>query len=152
MRYLTTLLVALLIGGCSKSPAPQTDSASANASQVADQGPKNSSVDSVQDFLLTTAASDLHSHGPSRVLRFRDVHFRYVVSQAGDTVYLMCGQFLPEKEGRKTEWIPFAAIKTDPYEQWIGAQATPFCGESSPVSGKADDLSSLLQSRFDSLE
>ena len=152
MRNLAILLMALLIGGCSGSPAPHTDSSSVNETQMVTQGPEKSSIDSIQQFLLTTAASDFHTHGPSRVMRFRDVRFRSIVSPGGETVYLMCGQFLPEKEASQAEWIQFVTIKTDPYEQWIGAQAAPFCSESSPVSGKADDLSSLLQSRFDSLK
>jgi hypothetical protein len=149
MRNLTILLASLLIGGCSKAPAPHSDSSSVKDTPVLTQGPEQSSIDSVQEFLLSTAASDFREHGPSQDLRFRDVRFRYFVSKEGETTYLICGQFLRGKEGSNSEWTQFATIKTDPYEQWIGVLAATFCTKSSPVTGKGDDLSLLLQGRFD---
>ena len=65
-------------------------------------------------------------------------------------MYVLCGQFLTVKEGTPHGWTPFATIKTSPYEQWIGAQAAGFC-QSPPVTwDTVGDLSSALQTRFDS--
>lgn len=64
---------------------------------------------------------------------------------------MLCGQFLPAREGGTAEWTPFATIKTSPYEQWIGAQAAGSCQSSSVIWDEEGDLSSPLQSRLDSL-
>jgi hypothetical protein len=73
------------------------------------------------------------------------------MTPGGEEQYMLCGQFLPAREGGKAEWTPFATIKTSGYEQWIGTQATGFCQGSSVIWGEGDDLSSRLQSRLDSL-
>lgn len=115
------------------------------------QESEKAAMDSVQQFLLTEAASDFHAHGPSHVIRFRDVHFRYLTSQTGEKRYILCGQFLPENQEGTAKWIAFVTIKTDPYEQWIGGSAAAYCQESSQVPSVAGDLSSSLQALFDSL-
>jgi hypothetical protein len=108
-------------------------------------------VDSVVHFLLASAAADFHTHGPSHILQFRDVRIGHVSNPNGGKLYVLCGQFLPARDGGKAEWIPFATIKTSGYEQYIGAQVATFCKDSSIVWDKEDDLSSLLQSQLDSL-
>lgn len=70
----------------------------------------------------------------------------------GATQYLLCGEFLPaQQEQGKAEWMPFATIKTDPYEQLLGGQAAGHCQQSSIVWDDGEDLSSMLQSRLESL-
>jgi hypothetical protein len=64
---------------------------------------------------------------------------------------MLCGQFLPAQDGGKTEWTPFATIKTSGHEQWNGAQAAGFCQTPSVIWDMVGDLSSSLQSRLDSL-
>jgi hypothetical protein len=107
------------------------------------------SMDSVREFLLTSAANDFHSHRPQDPVRFRDVRIGHVMNPTGEEQYVLCGQFLPA--GSKAEWTPFATIKTSGYEQWIGAQAADFCQGSSVIWDEVGDLSSSLQSRLDSL-
>jgi len=100
--------------------------------------------------LLASAATDFHAHGPS-LLGFHDVRFGHFVNPNGKTQYILCGQFLPAKDGAKAEWVPFATIKTSGYEQWIGTQATGFCQSSSVTWDNVGDLSSSLQNQFDTL-
>jgi hypothetical protein len=73
------------------------------------------------------------------------------MTPGGEKQYRLCGQFLPAQKAGKAEWTPFATIKTSGYEQWIGAKAAGFSRDSSVVWDNVDDLTSSLQSRFDSL-
>ena len=50
----------------------------------------------------------------------------------------------------KPDWVPFVTVKTSGYEQWLGDQAASFC-KSPPMIWESGDLSSSLQSRFESL-
>ena len=138
MRTLAIIFVTIALASCGKAPNPRTE-------------PQNARIDSVVQFLLTSAATDFHDHGPSSGLRFRDVHVRHLISAQGDDRYMLCGQFLPAQEGNSAEWTPFTTIKTSGYEQWLGSQAVGFCQNASVIPENEGDLSSLLQSRFDSL-
>jgi hypothetical protein len=108
------------------------------------------SKDSVVQFLLTSAATDFHTHSRSGSVRFREVRFGHV-THSGVEQYMLCGEYMSEQEGSRTEWMPFATIKTSGYEQWNGSQAEGFCKRTSVVWDKAGDLSSSLQSRLASL-
>jgi len=112
---------------------------------------QNASVDSVVQFLLTAAATDFHTHRPPDPVRFRGVRLGHNITPSGEMLYILCGQFLPAQDGGNAQWIPFATIKTDPYEQWIGSQASPFCQSSSVIWDEVGDLSASLQNRLDSL-
>jgi len=141
VRCLGVVLVALELAACS------TDSPRIRAhSDLHD-----ASIDSVAQFLLTTAATDFHNHRPPDPVRFRDVRLGHVKTPSGELQYILCGQFLPEQEAGHAQWTDFATIKTSGYEQCIGRQATVFCQDSSVLWEKTGDLSSSLQSRFDSL-
>jgi hypothetical protein len=104
------------------------------------------------EFLLTSAATDFHTHRPPDPARFRDVRVGHVVTPSGQEQYVLCGQFLPAQEGGTAEWTPFATIKTSGYEQWIGAQTADSCQRSSVIWDKVGDLSSSLQTRLASLQ
>ena len=140
MRYPAILVTTLVLAAC--GPAPGARNASDRPI---------TSVDSVTQFLITAAATDFHAHRPPDPARFRDVRVGHANTSGGEEQYRLCGQFLPAQEQGKAEWTPFVTIKTSGYEQWIGTQATNFCGASSVVWDQEDDLSSLLQSRLDSL-
>jgi hypothetical protein len=102
------------------------------------------------DFLLTSAATDFHTHAPPHASRFREVRSGYVTSEDGTKQYRLCGKFLPAEESGQAEWTPFATIKTSGYEQWLGAQAANYC-ERSSITWDEGDLSAVLQSRLDAL-
>ncbi len=138
MRSLVALLTTFVLVACSTAPAARDQSC-----------PQNASLDPAVEFLLTSAATDFHTHRSSYPARFRNVRSGYFVTADGTRQYRLCGEFLPAQGGGNAEWTRFATITTDPYEQWIGAQAAPFCDSS--VTWGEGDLSSLLQSRLDSL-
>ena len=151
MRYLAVLFATLVLAACSTAPVTRSGSQSASPAQVPTPELQKASIDPVVQFLLTAAATDFHTHRPPDPVRFRDVRIGHVTTPNGEEQYLLCGQFLPALEGGKAEWTPFATIKTSGYEQWIGAQAAGFCQRSAVIWDKEADLSSSLQSRFDSL-
>jgi proline iminopeptidase len=112
---------------------------------------KTGAVESVVEFLLTSAATDFHNHGPAGV-RVRGVRMGHATASGGEERYRLCGEFLAAPARGQAEWTPFATIKTSGYEQWMGPQAAEFCGErASVVWDEAGDLSASLQSRLDSL-
>jgi hypothetical protein len=151
MRYPAIFVGVLVLAACSSSPVTRSDSQAASSAQTYAPELQNASRDSVVEFLLTAAATDFHTHRPPDPVRFRDVRLGHVLAPAGVVRYVLCGQFLPAQVDGKAEWMDFATIKTSPYEQWIGAQARAFCQGSSFVWDDVGDLSSLLQSRLDSL-
>lgn len=154
MRYSTfILLAALVLAACSKSPVQHSESQAVNRpTQVpTSEQQKTSSLDSVEQFLLTSAATDFRTHGPPNPVRFRAVRLGHVTNPKGEPQYRLCGQFLPAEQQGKAEWTPFATLKTSGYEQWLGAEAVEYCQGSSFVWDNVGDLSASLQSRFDSL-
>jgi hypothetical protein len=151
MRSLAILFATLVLAACSTAPVKRNESQAASPTSALAPELQKASIDSVIQFLLTAAATDFHTHRPPDPVRFRDVRLGHVMTPSGEKQYMLCGQFLPAQEGGKAEWMPFATIKTSGYEQWIGAQAVGFCQSSSLVWDKVGDLSSLLQSRLDSL-
>lgn len=151
MRCLPVIFVALVLAACGSTPVPRGASQAVSPTQAPTPESQNASIDSVVQFLLTSAATDFHTHRPPNPVGFRDVRMGHVTNPAGEKSYRLCGQFLPEQEGSKAEWTRFATIKTSGYEQWIGGQATDFCDGPSFVWDNVGDLSSALQGRLDSL-
>jgi len=136
MKNLATFLAIAALIGC--------NSAGPGAGGQAKQ-PTHAPV----EFLVTTAASDFHNQRPPHPARFREVHIGHVVAPNGTTRYMLCGEYLPASEDDTAEWTPFVTIETDPYEQWLGAQARGYCEQPSIVWLEGD-YSSMLQTRFDS--
>ena len=153
MRYLTFLLFAsLVLAACTKAPVQRSESQTVSRpTQIPPSEQQKTSIDSVQQFLITSAATDFRTHRPPDPVRFRNVRIGHVMNPNGEPQYRLCGQFLPAQEGGKAEWTPFATIKTSGYEQWIGAQAERYCEGSSFMWDNVGDLSASLQGRFDSL-
>jgi len=151
MRYLAAFLATLVLTACSMAPVTRIESRAVSSARVPAPEGQKTPIDSVVQFLLTSAATDFHTHRPPDPARFRDVRIGHVRTPSGEEQYMLCGQFLPAQAGGKAEWTPFATIKTSGYEQWIGAQAEAFCQGSSVIWDKVGDLSSSLQSRLDSL-
>jgi hypothetical protein len=139
MRSFTVLLSTFVLVACRTTPADRGLS-----------NPQNASADPAIEFLLTSAATDFHTHRPPYLTRFRGVRSGYVVTTAGTRQYRLCGEFLAAQESGKTEWAPFVTIKTSGYEQWLGAPASSFCGGPS-ITWNKEDLSSSLKSRLDAL-
>ena len=150
MRYFPVLFATLVLAGCSCAPVTRNESPALSPTQVPAPKVQKESLDPVVQFLLTSAATDFHTHRPPDPVGFRDVCIGRVITPSGEQ-YMLCGQFLPAQKGEKGEWMPFVTIKTSGYEQWLGGQAESFCQRSSIIWNTEGDLSSLLQSRLDSL-
>ena len=139
MRFIVALLSTCVLLACSTAPAAR------NRPQIQEE-PLNSAV----EFLLTSAATDFHAHGPPAPVRFRDVRSGYIMTPDRGKQYRLCGSFSRAEESGKAEWTPFVTIQTSGYEQLLGAQAMNYCARSS-VTWDKGDLSSSLQSRLESL-
>ncbi len=144
--------ITLILATCCTAQVTQNESRVAGSHQAPVAGLQKDSSDSVAEFLITSAAKDFHAHGPSGVLRFREVRFGHIADSDGEKHYFLCGQFVRVQAGGKARWTPFVTIKTSGYEQYIGMQALPFCQDTTAVWDKANDLTSTLQSRFGSLK
>ncbi len=151
MRTLAIIFAALVLAACSIAQVSQPQSKADSSSQQVSPELQNASADSAEQFLLTSAATDFHAHGPSHIESFRDVRMGHVRTPDGKEQYFLCGQLLSSQEGGKARWTPFATIKTSGYEQYLGPRAVSFCQDSSAVWDKVGDLSSLLRSRLESL-
>lgn len=136
-RLLVAVLTAFVFAACGSAPAVPHQAA-----------PPNAALDPAVEYLLASAADDFHANRASSPAGFRNVRSGYVAGADGKRQYRLCGEFLPAQEGGTAAWARFATIATERYEQWLGAQAAPFCDPS--VTWDPGDLSSLLQSRFDS--
>ena len=134
VRSLAVVFVILALAACSAAPAARSESAAP--------------IDPVVQFLITSAATDFHTHRPPDPVRFRDVRVGHTTAE-GRERYMLCGQF---QTADGSEWTPFVTIKTSGYEQYIGNQGKAFCQGSSVVWDKTGDLSASLQSRLDSLK
>ena len=151
MRYWMVVFLALGLTACNKT-SPTHGESGAESSAHAPADAEEAAPDSIVEFLLAAAAGDFHAHRPPDPVQFRDVRIGRLVTPDGKAQYLMCGQFLPAQGGSNAEWMSFGTIKTSGYEQYIGAQAVAFCQNSSVTWEKAEDLSSMLKSRLDSLK
>ncbi len=150
-RVLALLSAALVLLACKTTPVTRHGPQANGATQAGAPEPQKVPLDSALQFLLTSAATDFHTHRPPSPLRFRDVRMGHVTTTGGEETYILCGQFLPAEGEGKAEWTPFATIKTSGYEQYIGPQAAAFCERSSVLWDTQGDLSSALQSRLDAL-
>ena len=102
------------------------------------------------EFLLTSAASDFEQHAKPAAARVRDVRLGHFKTESGEQQYVLCGEYLPQREGGKAKWTPFATVQTSGYEQWIGAQSRSFCRHSG-MKWEGADLSPSLQIRLDAV-
>jgi len=153
MRHIAALFCALVLAACGTAPVArnQSPTPTANPAQAPVTEAQKAAIESALQFLTTAAASDFHKNVRSKSVSFREVRLGHVMTSEGAEQYILCGEFLAAQPGDKGEWLPFATIKTSGYEQWNGAEAETFCRRTSLIWDKQDDLSSLLQSRFDAL-
>jgi hypothetical protein len=147
MRYVTVLFVSLILAACNAGTVTRTELNSVSPIQGSTPGLQKGSIDSVVQFLIASAATDFRTYGPSPI-GFRNVRIGHDINPNGEPRYILCGQFLRAQEGGKDEWVSFATIKTSGYEQWLGNSG--FCKDSSFIWDTEGDLSSTLQSRYES--
>jgi len=151
MRRLAFLISLLLLAGCKTNSIPPRQSESSSPVSTLALQQQKTITDTPSEFLLTSAATDFHSHHSARTISFRNVRLGGSLDQAGKKQFMLCGEFLPTQSNGKADWMPFVTIKTSGYEQYLGTQAASFCRAPSVTWDEAD-LSSSLQRRFDSLK
>jgi hypothetical protein len=152
MKHLAILCGALLLLAGTGAGLSQTTPKAGHSAKASAQGTQKAQLDSVVQFLLTSAATDFHTHGPKGPLRFRHVRLGHVVSSSDGNRYLLTGQFLQTGQGAKSKWTVFTTIKTSGYEQWLGGPGSSFTLDPSFRWDRADDLTPRLQALFDSLK
>lgn len=117
------------------------------ATAVAEAGEENLRQESMADALAAFAVSDFEAHGP-RPDDFRKVQLRFHGRDQGERRYMLCGEAWIGS-GRGLEWVDFATIATDPYEQWIGGLATALCADATPADSGPEDRAPALRSRLE---
>ena len=151
MRHIASVISILMLIACKANSIPRSQTEELRPVQATSHEQQKESKDTPLQFLLTAAATDFHTQHQSHTIYFRKVHIGHVMTPEGEIQYMLCGQFLPAQAKDKADWTPFVTIKTSGYEQWLGDQAARLCKRPSIIWDKGD-LSSSLQSRFDSLQ
>jgi hypothetical protein len=98
----------------------------------------------VVDLLLATATSEFRNAKDIHPVAFRNVRVGYFSDGAAGR-HVLCGA-VQSSGPQKKEWIPFATVKTSPYEQWLGGVADAIC-KSPKVQWRNGDLSAQLARR-----
>ena len=96
--------------------------------------------------LMGYAAADFRQHMRPLPSEFRRVHLGELKSTDGSpSRWVLCGEF--RQPGAKAPWTPFATIKTDPYEHWLGGSSVGFCKAPQFKAKGGSDLSPVLKAR-----
>ncbi|THU38133.1 hypothetical protein FAM09_15735 [Niastella caeni] len=144
LKTFTFILTVFAITACNLGNKNESNDNSTEVSQTISE---NGSIpDSVVQFLITSAATDFHTHQPPTPTDFRSVQIGYLKAANNDKNYILCGEFL-SKENK--EWVEFATIKTSGYEQYIGK--TQYCQDAIMVLTNKTALSNKLKSKFEEL-
>jgi hypothetical protein len=138
MRF-SALAGLILLAACSTEPP-----------ESARSGPEKEPADCAVAFLLASAAADFGMSQAKRPSEVRNVRAGYLEEPAIIPRFILCGEFMPQSKNGTSTWTPFVTIKTSPYEQFVGSQATSFC-DNPHVTWVEDALSAELQHRLDSL-
>lgn len=151
MWYLVSSVAALAIAAFSTTAMTHGEIGMTEPARSEEATSQEQSVASAKEFLLASAATDFHANFSVEAIRFHNVRIGHVTTSEGARQYMLCGEFSLAQHSVGAERTPFATIKTSDYEQWIGAQSVGLCQRESLIWDGEDDLSSSLQSRFDTL-
>ena len=106
--------------------------------------------DPVIDGLLAMAATDFRAQRAPQPVQFRNVRGGYALKADGAKQHRVCGEFLAADDGGKGNWVHFATIQTDPYEQWLGGSSLNYCQDPLMKWDRAD-LSARMLARLQSV-
>lgn len=154
MRSLVVLIAALAAFGCSSAVVRPSDGSAARPALPARSNTHDASSAAKMEFLLASAAADFQSHPPGGArLRFQNVHLGYLGTSAGTLRYMLCGTFSSDESRLSAETTPFVTVDSpggpNGYQQLLGANS--MCADPAATFDSTSDLSSALQSRFDSI-
>lgn len=103
-------------------------------------------------LLIGFAANDFYKYQKPLPIDFRNLQIKYAIKLNKEKVYVLCGQFTTEDQQESSEWIDFATISTDPYEQWIGSNGLTFCENSKEIQYTKANLSAELKNKLNTLK
>jgi hypothetical protein len=151
--FLSAILILIAsLAACGTAPVIRAASNATSPGGAPASTLQESPLERTVQFLVSTAATDFHLHSEDYYpAQFRGVRIGHLVAANGEKQYILCGQFLPQERAADAEWTAFATIKTDPYEQWVGAQASGLCQQRG-ITWSERDLSSVIQNQLDSLQ
>ncbi|MFM9865798.1 MAG: hypothetical protein ACKVRO_19560 [Micropepsaceae bacterium] len=129
----TLILSALLLAGCQ-----------GGEQRVAH--PPAAVAENLEAFLIESAASDFKKHVAAEGVSFRNVHLGVFRGGNGATVNLMCGEF--RTADNAADWEPFATLRTEGYENWLGGSAAAYCRGSNTVLDTNRDLAAALSAQY----
>lgn len=98
-------------------------------------------------LLLDHCAADFRAGNPETPVRVRRVRLGHVAGPTAAGTDFLCGEYQVAGKVGRPSWQKFATIRTNPYEQWLGAMATGWCA-SKGIRWQAGDLSRELQTRL----
>ena len=152
MRCLLILTTTLTIVACSPAAVRNDKSATTQLTALIQN---EASEAGTMEFLVRSAAADFRAQTPSRNLNFQNVRLGYLASPEGQIKYMLCGEFLKNLDIQQNERGFFMTIDSpggpNGYNQLLSGKAISTCDNPSVTWSGAGDLSSSLQSRFDSL-
>ena len=147
--FLLVLVLAFVAIGAMVSRTGEAQTA--RSGPLPTPSPAAESVETITEFLITSAATDFTNHQPPYPAKFRKVKIGHLGDTTKSGAWRMCGEFLPSDGGDKPEWTGFVTVKTSGYEQYIGSDS-PYCNNSKIVWDKTGDLSAALKRKLDSLK
>ncbi|MBK9495178.1 MAG: hypothetical protein IPO08_11725 [Xanthomonadales bacterium] len=155
MRSLITIFAAMTLMACNSATVRDEKSAMPQPSTLVRTDAHEASEAVAMEFLLKSAATDFRARPPAENLHFRNVRLGYALTSESKTKYMLCGEFFSPTDINHANRGFFITIDApggpNGYNQLLGGQEISFCEESSVTWSNAGDLSSSLQSRFDSL-
>ena len=100
----------------------------------------------LEAFLIESAASDFRNHVAPVGVSFRNVHVGVFRGDSGSSVNLICGEFRTADSA--ADWEPFATLRTEGYENWLGVSAVAYCQGSNTVLDTNRDLAAALSAQY----
>ena len=154
MRSLLVLIAALAAFGCSPALVRPSEGSAAMPALPARSGTHDASRAHKMEFLLASAAADFQSHPPGGArLRFQNVRLGSLGTSEGTLRYMLCGSFSSDESRLSDGTTPFVTVDSpggpNGYQQLLGANS--MCTDPAATFDSTSDLTSALQSRFDSI-
>ena len=107
----------------------------------------SNTLDSIVRVIIPLSARDFYQNQQPVPVGFKNVQLKYIQKTNGEELYLLCGQF----ETTDHQVVPFATIKNNEYEQWIGNNALTYCQNAQEIPYTMQNLSSALKNELDRL-
>ncbi len=151
LKAFTFIFIIYVMAACNTNNKNESNNTSTEVSKTK---LLNETVpDSIVQFLITSAATDFHTHQPPTPIDFRNVEIGYLLSSTKEKQYLLCGEFLPKEKAEKNEWETFATIKTSGYEHYLGGnKPLSYCQDAIKILTSENTFTTELKNKLDKLQ